>query len=229
MEKKIKKYEKKFKELDYEKLGLEQGEQLVHCLDAQSFEGKYYAPEWAASNYGRAYSLAKNKWLAPQAIGTNRAYWGFKGHIQPKVHQLVLNYFPNESDKTALKFFGEKNVEGHHIIPIEIPEELKVHTEENKLKRMEHCMKCNRKSNVVYQEKQHDHKDDTRITNGIETEGEQHGKEVWSSDMILFRSIASNSGKREGNSNGSYYVYSEDENGNLKRELKMVLNMKGSI
>ena len=228
MTRNTKRYEDKFRQLDYEKLGLEQGEQLEHCMDEKSFGGKYYAPEWCISNYGRGYSLAADKWLVPQAIGTHRAYWGFTGNIQPKVHQLVVNYFPNESDEVALEFFEEGNLHCHHIIPIEIPDELKVQTCENEKERIEHCMKCNRKSNVVYQEKKHDHKNDTRITNGNETEEEQAETAVWSSDMILFRNIAANSGKRDGNSNGAYFVYSKDENGKLARTLKMVLNLKGT-
>lgn len=227
-----KKYEKryieKFEQLDVEALKLKPGEQIVHCIDDVSFGGQFYAPEWAITNMGRGYSLSQSKWLTPQAVGTNRDYWAFCGRKHPKVHQLVLNYFPDESDKIALQLLGEDGVEGHHIIAINIPEDLKKQTAANAQARIEHCMACNKKSNVVYQEKKCDHTEDHYISNGKKTPAEQRGSVIWSKDLQVFRSVFMRSDMLSGNSSGAYYVYSENPDGTLKRSVKMICNLKGA-
>ena len=223
---KLAKYKKKFEELNIEEL-LESNESLVHCIDMVN-NGKYYFPEWAISNFGRGYSLHHKKWLQPFTAGT-REYWHFKGAKRVSVHQLVLHYFPNESDIIAFEEFGEDGVDGHHIHPIVIPEELKHGTTDNALARIQHCMKCNNKNNLVYQEKVIDHVNDGRITNGNPTREEEQGTEAWSEDLRMFRTLSSNSGKLQGNSSGSYYVYSRDDNGKLHRTITMSLQLKGSF
>lgn len=204
-------------------------EKIVHCLDDISFNGRYYLPEWCVTNMGRGYSLSHQKWLSPQAVGNNRDYWSFVGvDKQVKVHQLVLNYFRSASDDVAIELFGEEGVDCHHIFSIEIPEELKKQTRKNRQARIKHCMECNCKSNLVYQEKEIDHKDDRRVTNGKETIGECEGTEGWSDNLKDIRSMASNSGKRQGNNNGVYYEYSKDENGKLIKLQHILMKFKGS-
>ena len=221
-------YKIRFKNLNLEELQLLEGEILVHCIDSKSFNGKYYIPEWAVSNMGRGYSLYHNKWLQPFPTGTKREYYSFKGKKTVKVHQLVVNYFKNESDIIALEEFGADGIDAHHIIPINIPEELKEGTPENADARIKHCMECNCKSNIVYQEKTTDHKNDKRITNGRHTIEEEQGTAEWDNVTVQFRGLASRSGKLSGNSNGSYFIYSRDTDGTLKRENKMIVNLKGS-
>lgn len=222
------KYEKKFAELDVQELGLLEGERIKHCNDAEAFDEKLFVPEWAITNEGRGYSLWGNIWLAPQATGS-RDYWHFVGSKQPAVHELVAYYFRDESDVIALEEFGEDSVEVQHEIPIEIPEELKHGTTENREARIKHCMECNCKRNVYYQKKEHNRSKDRRITNGCETEEEQKGIEIWSADMKAVRSMFAGSGKLTGNRNGARVIYSKDENGKLKESINMILKLKGSF
>lgn len=222
-------YEKKYEQACSE-VELLEDEKMVHCTDSGSHGGTCYFPEWALTSKARGYSLWKKEWLKPQALGTNRDYWGFCAteNRNPKVHQLVANYFKDESDLIVLEFFGEEGTEIHHEIPIEIPEHLRCGSEENAQERIEHCMKCNAKSNLSYQEKGNDHPDDGRVTRGNETRGEETGIEAWSDDLKLFRSLGANSTLSDGNSFGSRIVYSKDEDGNLIRSRKMKLNLKGT-
>ena len=224
MKKNIKKYIKKFKELDINSLNLHEGEYIVHCIDNKSFGGKFFIPEWAVTNMGRGYSLWKEKWLIPQATGT-RKYWFFTGSKQVAVHNLVMNYFRDESDEIALEEFGEDGVEAHHEIPIEIPEELKYGTSENAQARIEHCMKYNCKKNLCYQKKNHNRSKDKLIINGKETKEEKNGEEKWSNHLKETRSMFSVNGKIEGNNNGARIVYSRDENGKLIETVKMNFKM----
>ena len=211
---------KKFKELDKSKMGLEPGEQIAHCIDSKSFGGKFYYPQWVVTNKGRVWSMKYNKWMVPQILkGDNNSYWGLtpkeKGSSKSMsvyIHLLVCNYFKNESDKIALEFFGEDNVHGHHIQAIDIPKSLKGRGhEEEKIKR---CMKDSCKKNIVYQEKSSDHIDDTTLANGGLPK-----KQIWSDAAKEEQKILYNSGQLEGNSYGTYYIYSKDENGNLKKNL----------
>lgn len=223
------KYEKKFAQALLE-VELLEGEEMVHCVDNCSHGGMCYFPEWAITNMGRGYSLWKKHWLIPQALGTNRDYWGFCGskNRNPKVHQLVANYFKDESDLVVLEFFGEEGTEVHHEIPIEIPERLRCGCEENALERIEHCMMCNAKSNLCYQEKYEDHPDDGRISRGNETKGEEKGTVHWSSDLKMMRILGANSTKSDGNRFGSRTRYRKDKNGNLVRTRNMKWTMKGT-
>jgi len=98
------------------------GERIVQCLDKESFGGKYYRPRWFVTSEGRVYSGYKGRWLEPycrktgvknkEGKRTESRYYltSVRGNVL--VHLLVLNYF---GDKTPVKLFGEKNVEGHHI------------------------------------------------------------------------------------------------------------------
>ena len=226
--KQLLKYEKKFEQAKSE-VELVDGEEMTHCIDSSSHDGICYFPEWAITNMGRGYSLWKMDWLIPQALGTNRDYWGFCGsdNRNPKVHQLVANYFKDESDLIALEFFEEDGTEIHHEIPIEIPEHLRYGCKENAQERIEHCMKCNAKSNLSYQEKYDDHPDDGRITRGNETKGEE-GNVQWSSELKMMRILGANSTKSEGNSFGSRIRYKKDEKGNLVRTRNMKWTMKGT-
>ena len=190
--------------------------------------GKLFAPEWAVTNYARVYSLWCNRWLTPQATGTRR-YWHVVGEKQPAVHELVVNYFRDESDQIALEEFGEDGIEVQHQIPIAIPDNLKNGNMNNRDERIQHCMKCNCKSNVFYQKKEHNRGKDRLITKGLPTEEEQAGKEVWSDDMKTARTMFANSGKCTGDSNGARVIYYRDTEGNLKETISMVLNMKGSL
>ena len=147
---KLIKYKEKFAMLDKSKIGLMDGEKIKHCVDQESFNGKMYVPEWAITNMGRGFSLFRNDWLVPQATG-RRNYWHFCGSKQPAVHELVVCYFKDASDKIAVEEFGEEKIEVHHEIPIMIPDSLKKGTVENRSERIKHCMECNRKSNVFYQ------------------------------------------------------------------------------
>lgn len=224
-EEQIERYKKKFEQVVTE-LELLEGETMVHCLDAISHNGSCYFPEWAITNKGRGYSLWKDEWLVPQAIGTKRAYWGFcaYGNRNPKAHQLVVNYFKDESDIVALEFFGENSVEIHHDLPIAIPDEIKTGTKED---RIAHCMKYNSKENLHYQEKLQDHVNVGRITRGHKTKEEEEGIEEWDNDVDLFRTLGANSTKSEGNEFGTRIIYSKDAAGNLIRKIKMRMKIKG--
>lgn len=221
---------KKFKELDKSKMGLEPGEQIAHCIDSKSFGGKFYYPQWVVTNRGRVWSMKYNKWMVPQILkGDNNSYWGLtpkeKGSsksVSVYIHLLVCNYFKNESDKIALEFFGEDNVHGHHIQAIDIPKSLKGRGhKEDKIKR---CMKDSCKKNIVYQEKLSDHIDDTTLANGGLPK-----HQIWSDAAKEEQKFLYNSGKLDGNSYGVYYIYSKNENGNLKRDFSFELKIKGSF
>lgn len=113
-------YVSKFKEQENKIIQqLKAGEEIRHCVDEKSFQGKYYKPEWVVSSFGRVYSLAHKKWLSIplKEIGaknkdgeyTQRRHY-VCGVIP--VHQLVANYF---CDKTPIGLYDEKNIEAHHI------------------------------------------------------------------------------------------------------------------
>lgn len=223
---------RKFKNLDRTIMGLEPGEEIKHCIDSKSFDGRYYQPHWVVSNKGRVWSLKKNAWLVPQVMkgdkqGKNR-YWGIEGSNKKNiyVHCLVCNYFRAESDCIALEEFGEKNVEAHHIIALHIPDHYKgKNRKEEKIKR---CMIDSCKANLIYQESSLDHKNDTSMSNGGITSQEKEGTQ-WSQDLQDTRSMMYRSGQLHGNAYGTYYTYSRDENGALKKELHQSLKMKGLL
>lgn len=211
-----------------ELLELMPGEEVKHCIN-EDYGRKFFEPNWVVSNKGRVYSLPHDKWLIPSAMGNNRRYWGLNGSTIKNVliHQLVCFYFQDESDQVAIKYFGLDNLEVHHEIPIDIPNELKSKNG-NEQERMAHCMKCSSKSNLWYQEKEIDHIDDHRVADGKKTIGEENGTAQWDESLSLFRTIASNSGKVEGNNNGVRKTYSFDVNGNLKTNITITMKVKGS-
>lgn len=224
---------KKFKNIDQSIMGLEPGEELKHCIDSKSFGGKYYQPHMIVTNKGRVWSLKKNDWIVPQVMkgdkeGNNR-YWAIQGMNKRTVyiHMLVCNYFRSESDRIALEEFGEKRVEVHHIIPLHIPDRYKGRNcKEEKIKR---CMIDSCKSNLIYQEKTIDHKNDTLMTNGNITSQEKKGTDQWSQDLMDTRKMMYQSGQLSGNAYGTYYTYSRDASGTLKKELHQTLQLKGLL
>lgn len=225
---------RKFNQLNTQKMELLPGEQIAHCIDSKSFGGSLYYPEYVVTNKGRVWTLNQNKWLTPQIskdIDINNAYWS----LNPKekgitktvyIHCLVCNYFRNESDEIAIEFFGEKNVQAHHIISINIPKSLK--GKGKRADKMKQCMKDSCKSNVVYQEKITDHKNDTSMANGGVTSQERRGSAVWDDELKETRTMMYRSGQLKGNAYGVYYVYSKDENGNLMKKITQTLKVKGS-
>lgn len=227
---------RKFKQLKTEKMGLLQGEQIAHCIDSKSFGGKFYYPEFVVTNKGRVWSLNRSQWLSPQIsadINKNKSYWS----IDPKdenrvtqtvyVHSLVCNYFRNESDKIAIEFFGEDNVQAHHIIAINIPKSLKGRGKRQA--KIKQCMKDSCKTNIVYQETHTDHKNDTRLANGNITLQEKTGVDEWDNELKDIRTMMYNSGQVKGNGYGTYYVYSKDENGKLKKSITQTIKLKGVL
>lgn len=147
------KYKATFEEIK-NTLDLIENEEIVHCLDKESFNGRYYFPKWAVTNMGRVYSLAVRKWC--------KAYLGDEGHKnnenkysqatyrvnKTKVHLLVANYF---CDKTPIQLYGEKGIEVHHI----------TRYDKNKS-----CMENNNSNNLVYVRKEDHATILTKIQNG---------------------------------------------------------------
>lgn len=221
---------KKFKSLDTNKMNLEPGEKIAHCIDSKSFNGSFYYPQWVVSDKGRVWSLKYNKWMSPQILKKDtNAYWGLtpRKNGVPKsiyMHLLVCNYFKNDSDKIAIEFFGEDNVIGHHIIAIAIPKNLR--GKGHKKEKMKQCMKDSCKSNIVYQEKTTDHFNDTSMANGGITSQEKSGAAVWDDELKDIRTMMYGSGQLNGNAYGTYYVYSKDENGNLKKSITQTTKLK---
>lgn len=144
-------------------LELEPGEKLVHCLDKKSFEGKYYNPNWAVSNYGRVYSLCDNDWITPVVIGKYQKYWAINGGTKRNgmvyIHLLVANYFCN---KRIFDDFPADEIEVHHKKAIIIPKKVKYADKE---KRIKHCMEYNNAANLAYTYKL-DHDIITALANG---------------------------------------------------------------
>ncbi|MBE5948200.1 MAG: hypothetical protein E7261_04125 [Lachnospiraceae bacterium] len=98
---------------------LRQGEEIKHCVDASSFGGKFFNPNWVVTNYARVYSLYYKRWLCPAKKYTgkknragNRAGMYFTLGRNINVSRLVANYF---CDKTLIDKYGEENVDVHHI------------------------------------------------------------------------------------------------------------------
>lgn len=98
------------------------GETMVHCIDSESFGGKFYNPRWVATSESRVYSLTRKRWLRGTAKycrnktgEVTRVNWTLTNTECGKditVHQLIANYF---CDKTVVEQFGEENVHVHHI------------------------------------------------------------------------------------------------------------------
>lgn len=229
---------RKFKSIDKTKMELKPGEKIVHCIDSKSFNGKFYYPQWVVSDEGRVWSLHCNKWMTPQILKREgNSYWGLptrkkvkKLDYDPKsvyVHALVCNYFKNDSDKIALEFFGEDNIQAHHINAINIPNKLR--GKGKRAKKIKQCMKDSCKKNIVYQEKTADHLNDTMMANGRTTTQEKENQSVWSKELQDIRTMFYGSGQLPGNSFGTYYVYSKDEQGNLKKSINMTLGLKGVL
>lgn len=218
---------RKFNELKKHigKMELKTGEQIAHCIDSKSENGKYYYPEYVISNKGRIWTLNQSKWLTPTIT---KGYWtqdpSDKSEIY--IHRFVCHYFQNESDKVAIEFFGEENLKAHHIRAINIPKRLK--GTGNRKEKIAQCMKDSCKDNIVYQE-ENDHQNDTRLANGNITIQESNGTEVWSQELQDIRTLFYNSGQVEGNSFGTYYIYSKDEKGNLIKNNNLKLTMKGFL
>lgn len=220
---------KKFKNLDIEKMGLESGEQIAHCIDSKSFEGKFYYPQWVVTDRGRVWSMKYNKWLIPQILN---GYWGLAPKENGKtksvyIHLLVCNYFRTESDQIALEWFGEQNIHGHHIRAIHIPNRLKGKGYDKE--KMKMCMKDSCKDNIVYQEITADHINDTSMANGGITIEEKAGTAVWSDDLQAIRNSMQKGAEIKGNSFGTYYIYSKDEQGKFKKEIRSRYNCKGVL
>lgn len=107
---------------------LEPDEQYAHCIDSESFGGRYFLPQMVVTSYGRIFTLSDNK---PRQIKCyleecgprnkkgeliQKKYFyriGNGEHIlNIKAHQIVANYF---CDKSVVEMYGEENVEVHHI------------------------------------------------------------------------------------------------------------------
>ena len=113
------KYEEQKEEIERQLLP---GELMVHCIDTESFGGRFYNPRWVATSESRVYSLPRKRWLKGtakpcknKAGDVTRVNWTVTNTENKKditVHQLTANYFCN---KTVVEQFGEENVHVHHI------------------------------------------------------------------------------------------------------------------
>lgn len=175
------KYNKKNKPTDQElnqlliaqmqSANLLKGEKIEQMTDQKSFKGRYYYPAYAVTNKGRVWSIINHKWLAPQAVGTDRSYWAVDLlGTMVKVHLLVANYF---CDKYAVEVFGEANVQVHHKKVVDVPEELK--TKECTEEKIKSCMDANAAENLCYQ-KTDDHLMITKFSNHQNVPEESKGK-----------------------------------------------------
>ena len=131
----MERYERKFKEQEELIKGqLMPGEEYRHCLDWDSWGGRYYCPCWVVTSEGRVWSLWDERFNAPhfERSGTRKAngeysqgkyYYqnsneqvleriGKKRPARCYVHCLVANYF---CDKTPIQLFGEEHCKVHHI------------------------------------------------------------------------------------------------------------------
>ena len=223
-------YTEKFKNLNMEHMGLLPGEKIKHCIDKKSFGGKYYHPRWVVTNLGRTWSLFLNDWVVPQIV-KKKGCWAYSTKIPGKytvyVHLLVLCYFADESDRIAVEEFTEIGVDGHHIRALSIPDFLKGRG--HRQAKIDACMRDSRKSNLCYQERLIDHKNDTSMANGRVTSQERNGADVWDDECQSIRSMMYKSGQLKGNAYGTYYVYSYDEDGKLVKTVNQVLDLKGSL
>ena len=107
---------------------LAEGETVKHCLDAESFGGIFYNPQWVITSEARLWSLGKNRnaggWNIPYAHERTRRWnmrndWhetkerlGLTSEKKIYHHQIVANYF---CDKKAIELFGEENCVPHHV------------------------------------------------------------------------------------------------------------------
>ena len=128
-------YERKFKEQEeLIKRQLMPGEEYKHCLDWDSWGGRYYCPCWVVTSEGRVWSLWFERFNTPyfERSGNRNANgeyfqgkyyyqngteqilerFGIKRPARCYVHCLVANYF---CDKTAIELFGEEHCKVHHI------------------------------------------------------------------------------------------------------------------
>ena len=119
-------WKKQFEEQKPKMWKVAKDEEFKHCIDKDSFNGKFYDPEKVISNYGRVwllYSKRFKKNYDKSKDGYYRVDVSAKGkNIQKSgkrtnpdnhmlIHRMVANYF---CDKTAVEIYGEKNVEAHH-------------------------------------------------------------------------------------------------------------------
>ncbi len=102
---------------------LRDGEQICHCIDEQSFGGRYYNPNWVVTSAGRIYSLVRKHWISPFLKSGGRRnkageyprteYYVKIGKRDVKFSRLIANYF---CDKTLIQRYGEECVDVHHIV-----------------------------------------------------------------------------------------------------------------
>lgn len=217
------KYQNKVNELDLSRLELYQNEQIVHCIDAVM-----YVPEYLITSLGRVWSLSHSKWLKPQFKNN---YWT----LNPKnpqgktrkitVHQLVAHYFMDKSDRIAIDEWGYAGTEVHHIFKIDIEKAKYIFEHGTDKEVIESCMRDSCKYNLAYQERQVDHKADTNMSHGLPTANEQTSIDEWDATLANQRQSMYQIGQLDSNKYGTYYQYSRDEQGKVKKKLKLRLNI----
>lgn len=152
----ITKYDNRRAEIEAQ---LHEGERIVHCLDKESFNARYYNPCWLVTSEARIFSLYDMCWREPyqdeagcghrDAEGnySQRPYYlyntnnyamecaGIDSNLKIYIHRLIANYF---CDKKVIEQHGEDNCEVHHIVPYNYDRSC---TENNRASNLQYILK----------------------------------------------------------------------------------------